>query len=123
MVLMTFVLAISCGSMSSQCPATGVPVFSGIFSEDTIAHSNYNSLQALFEKRFSHGLQFQASYTFSKSLDNASSFPLILPLPLASLFPVMPSILICSQTLRSRREPSATRRARSAAALESTIGI
>jgi len=57
-----------------QCPATGVPVFSGIFSEDTIAHSNYNSLQALFEKRFSHGLQFQASYTFSKSLDNASSF-------------------------------------------------
>jgi len=57
-----------------QCPATGVPVFSGIFSEDTVAHSNYNSFQALFEKRFSHGLQFQASYTFSKSLDNASSF-------------------------------------------------
>jgi hypothetical protein len=56
------------------CPTGGTPVFSGIFSEDTIAHSNYNSLQALFEKRFSHGLQFQASYTFSKSLDNASSF-------------------------------------------------
>ncbi len=56
------------------CPTSGAPVFSGIFSEDTIAHSNYNSLQALFEKRFSHGLQFQASYTFSKSLDNASSF-------------------------------------------------
>ena len=60
---------------ATGCPtASGVPVFSGIFSEDTIAHSNYNSLQALFEKRFSHGLQFQASYTFSKSLDNASSF-------------------------------------------------
>lgn len=60
---------------AAGCPvASGVPVFSGIFSEDTIAHSNYNSLQALFEKRFSHGLQFQASYTFSKSLDNASSF-------------------------------------------------
>jgi len=56
------------------CPTLGTPVFSGIFSEDTIAHSNYNSFQALFEKRFSHGLQFQASYTFSKSLDNASSF-------------------------------------------------
>src|SRR5438067_8306934 len=54
------------------CPA--VPPFSGIFSEDTIAHSNYNSFQALFEKRFSNGLQFQASYTLSKSLDNASSF-------------------------------------------------
>jgi hypothetical protein len=30
------------------------------------------------EKRFSHGLQFQASYTYSKSLDNASSFEEIL---------------------------------------------
>jgi hypothetical protein len=57
------------------CPtSTNAPAFSGIFSEDTIAYSNYNSFQALFEKRFSHGLQFQASYTFSKSLDNASSF-------------------------------------------------
>jgi hypothetical protein len=59
----------------SGCPTTtGAPPFSAIFSEDTIAHSNYNSLQALFQKNFSHGLQFQASYTFSKSLDNASSF-------------------------------------------------
>jgi len=62
---------------AAGCPTGGAnakPVFSSIFSEDTLAHSNYNSLQALFEKRFSHGLQFQASYTFSKSLDNASSF-------------------------------------------------
>jgi hypothetical protein len=64
-----------CNPLSGAgCPTGGKPVFSGIFSEDTIANSNYNSLQALFEKRFSHGLQFQASYTFSKSLDNASSF-------------------------------------------------
>ena len=56
------------------CPVDGVPVFSNIFSENTIAHSNYNSLQVLFEKRYSHGLQFQAAYTLSKSLDNASSF-------------------------------------------------
>jgi hypothetical protein len=64
-----------CDPLSGKgCPTQGTPVFSGIFSEDTIAHSNYNSLQVLFEKRFSHGLQFQASYTFSKSLDNASSF-------------------------------------------------
>ena len=57
-----------------DCPANSTPVFSGIFTENTVAKSNYNSLQALVEKRFSHGLQFQASYTFSKSLDNASSF-------------------------------------------------
>jgi hypothetical protein len=56
------------------CPVDGKPVFSGIFTENTIAKSNYNSLQVLFEKRFSHGLQFQASYTYGKTLDNASSF-------------------------------------------------
>jgi len=56
------------------CPVDGIPVFSNIFTEDTIAHSNYNSLQVLLEKRFSHGLQFQGAYTYSKSLDNASSF-------------------------------------------------
>jgi len=56
------------------CPSDGTPVFSSIFAEDTIANSNYNSLQALLEKRFSHGLQAQVAYTFSKSFDQASSF-------------------------------------------------
>src|SRR5207249_3717598 len=60
------------------CPIDGVPVFSSIFSQDTIANSNYNSFQAMLEKRFSHGLQFQASYTWSKSFDEASSFEGIL---------------------------------------------
>jgi outer membrane receptor protein involved in Fe transport len=64
------------------CPADGVPVFSSIFAQDTIASSSYNSLQASLDKRFSHGLQFSAAYTFSKSLDEASSFEGILnPLP------------------------------------------
>ncbi len=35
--------------------------------------SNYNSLQARLEKRFHHGLQFEAAYTWSHALDNASS--------------------------------------------------
>jgi len=56
------------------CPQDGTPVFSSIFAEDTIANSNYNSLQASLEKRFSHGLQAQVAYTFSKSFDQASSF-------------------------------------------------
>jgi outer membrane receptor protein involved in Fe transport len=56
------------------CPSDGTPVFSGIFSENTVARSNYNSLQVLLQKNFSKGLQFQASYTFSKTMDNASSF-------------------------------------------------
>lgn len=41
------------------------------FRSDTI--SNYHSLQARVEKRMSHGLQFEASYTYSHSLDDASS--------------------------------------------------
>src|SRR5438552_3157443 len=64
--------------LTSGCPADGTEVFNSIFAEDTVAYSNYNSLQALLEKRFSHGLQFQTSYTYSKSLDNASSFEEIL---------------------------------------------
>jgi hypothetical protein len=35
--------------------------------------SNYNSLQVRFEKRTTHGLQFEASYTYSHALDDASS--------------------------------------------------
>lgn len=56
------------------CPADGTPVFSSIFAEDTIANSNYNSFQASLEKRFSHGLQANVAYTWSKSFDLASSF-------------------------------------------------
>jgi hypothetical protein len=58
----------------TNCPTNGNPIFTDIFAEDTIATSAYNSLQTMLEKRFSHGLQFQAAYTFSKSLDWASSF-------------------------------------------------
>jgi Carboxypeptidase regulatory-like domain len=56
------------------CPNDGVPVFSDIFAENTVAGSYYNSFQAMLEKRFSNGLQFQASYTFGSSIDNASTF-------------------------------------------------
>jgi hypothetical protein len=34
--------------------------------------SNYNGLQVRLEKRFSHGLQFEAAYTYSHALDDAS---------------------------------------------------
>jgi hypothetical protein len=60
------------------CPSDGVPVFSSIFAQDTIANSNYNSMQVSLEKRMSHGLQFEVAYTWSKSIDNASSFENIL---------------------------------------------
>ncbi len=37
------------------------------------AQSNYDSLQVRLEKRFSNGLQYQVAYTYSHSLDTASS--------------------------------------------------
>jgi hypothetical protein len=37
------------------------------------AQSNYNSAQVRLEKRYSHGLQFEAAYTWAHALDNASS--------------------------------------------------
>jgi Carboxypeptidase regulatory-like domain len=37
------------------------------------ATSNFNSLQLLARKNFQHGVMFQASYTWSKSIDTASS--------------------------------------------------
>ena len=56
------------------CPADGLPVFANIFAEDTNANSNYNGLQISVEKSYSHGLLFQASYTFSKAIDQGASF-------------------------------------------------
>jgi hypothetical protein len=43
----------------------------GTFRSNT--QSNYSSLQARFEKRYTHGLQFEAAYTYAHALDNASS--------------------------------------------------
>jgi hypothetical protein len=56
------------------CPADGVPVFGSIFAQNTVGNSAYNSLQVMLQKQFSHGLQFQAAYTLSKSIDSSSSF-------------------------------------------------
>lgn len=56
------------------CPPDGIPVFTSIFNQNTTASSNYNSLQVSVEKRASKGLQFLAAYTFSKTIDDASTF-------------------------------------------------
>jgi len=39
-----------------------------------IANSAYNALEASMRKRFNHGLSFLASYTWSKAIDDVSSF-------------------------------------------------
>jgi Carboxypeptidase regulatory-like domain/TonB dependent receptor len=45
----------------------------GIDTFRSNALSNYNSMQVRLEKRYSHGLQFEAAYTFAHALDTASS--------------------------------------------------
>jgi hypothetical protein len=45
----------------------------GIDTFRSNASSNYNSLQVRLEKRYSHGLQYEAAYTFAHALDTASS--------------------------------------------------
>jgi hypothetical protein len=53
--------------------ANGLEAFSNIFAIHSIANSSYNSAQLRLERR-AGDFQFLASYTFSKSLDNASGF-------------------------------------------------
>jgi hypothetical protein len=50
------------------------PRFDQVNLHDSRGSSIYHSLQATATKGFSHGLQFQASYTWSKSIDDASDF-------------------------------------------------
>ncbi len=49
------------------------PQFTGVSTEPLlIANSIYHSLQLLAEKRYSNGLQFLATFTWSKSIDDSS---------------------------------------------------
>ena len=54
-----------------RVPFPGVSI-NGFFQNQSTAQSTYHSLQSSLTKRFSHGLQFLASYTYAKSIDNAS---------------------------------------------------
>ena len=68
-------------NLSERAPLLGVG--GGSFECETAFHSNYNALQTSVRETFRHGLDFLASYTYSKSLDvtsggngNASPFDL-----------------------------------------------
>jgi hypothetical protein len=54
-------------------PAAGSLVLSNVNSRNGTGESRYNSLQAEIQKRTSVGLTVQASYTFSKLLDNVDN--------------------------------------------------
>ena len=50
------------------------PRFDDIDLLESRGNSNYNALQARFQQRLFHGLTSLASYTWSKSIDDASNF-------------------------------------------------
>jgi hypothetical protein len=51
------------------------PLFGAMTLSNSVAWTNYNALQVSGEKHLSHGLEFLASYTYSKSLDSADGWP------------------------------------------------
>jgi hypothetical protein len=50
------------------------PNFNAVQEVSAAGGSTYHGLDITLQKRFSHGLQFRANYTFSKAIDNASDF-------------------------------------------------
>ncbi len=49
-------------------------IYSSVGEIASVANSSYNALQTSLRKRFSHGLSFLASYTWSHAIDDVSSF-------------------------------------------------
>jgi hypothetical protein len=49
-------------------------IFASVGTQSTVGVSSYNSLQISLTKRMSHGLSFQASYTYSHSIDDTSGY-------------------------------------------------
>jgi hypothetical protein len=58
-------------NVALRAPYQGVEV-GGFLQIQSTAQSTYNSAQVNLTKRLSNGLQFLSSYTFAKSIDNAS---------------------------------------------------
>lgn len=49
-------------------------IFAGVGTQASDGVSSYNSLQVQLQKRLSHGLTFQASYTWAHSIDDTSGY-------------------------------------------------
>jgi hypothetical protein len=79
----TLPLTVSGGSLRIA-PFIGLPQVTGntAFEEpivvESVGNGTYNGLQTVFHKRMSHGVDFQAAYTWSHAIDDAAD-PLVAP--------------------------------------------
>jgi carboxypeptidase family protein len=62
----------ACYSSSGQPFAFYNPQFATLYAWRSMGMSNYNAMQVNLKRKLSHGVQFDLSYTFSKSIDLAS---------------------------------------------------
>lgn len=62
--------SILCAQDASFCDPN---IWQAVGNQESVSQSYYNSMQVSVEKRYSHGLNFHAAYTFAKSIDDASN--------------------------------------------------
>jgi hypothetical protein len=68
-------LGSACGPFNEQAARTQFgPSFGSVELQRTIANASYHALEATLNHK-SHGLEFLASYTYSKSLDQSAGLP------------------------------------------------
>ncbi|MGH9667675.1 MAG: TonB-dependent receptor domain-containing protein, partial [Bryobacteraceae bacterium] len=80
--VLTAINAASLGVASPNPQQIGRPYYSGVINSaynaiqmvSASGGSTYNGLDLTLQKRFSHGWQLRANYTYSKAIDNASDF-------------------------------------------------
>jgi hypothetical protein len=53
------------------------PGFNGINSHNFVGHTNYHAFQATMQRRFSHGVAWGLSYTFSRAMGTTSFNPVV----------------------------------------------
>jgi hypothetical protein len=61
------------GSTAGKYDKRPHPYIGEVFEQSNIGYGNYNALFASLNRQFSHGAEFQASYTWSKAMDITTS--------------------------------------------------
>jgi len=60
--------------VATTAPTYGPNGFGNVKNTASVGNMNYNALQAVLEKRYSHGLETQVSYSFEKCMTNDDGY-------------------------------------------------